>query len=176
MPKTRQHMLDVLEITGKKCVEIGVFEAEYSREILARNPKELYLVDPWISQSNEVYPDDHTNSTAYNFSKTYNSICEEFSVDERVKVIRGYSLFESWKFDNESFDFVYIDAIHTFESCLSDIVSWYPKVKTGGWICGHDYTGKFLGVKCAVESFCRITNKELNLLTQEPWASWGIKK
>jgi hypothetical protein len=175
-PKNRSLMLDALEITNKRCVEVGVFEAEYSKEIIARNPKELYLIDPWLHQSIEVYPDDHSNRIKHDFNSIYNYVCSKFSEDKRVTIIRGYSFFEASKFENESLDFVYIDAIHTFESCLCDVVSWYPKVRPGGWLCGHDYTGKFLGVKCAVDAFCRIANKEINLLTQEYWASWGIKK
>jgi predicted O-methyltransferase YrrM len=42
-------------------------------------------------------------------------------------------------FENNFFDAVYIDADHTYESVSREIKTWLPKVKIGGFICGHDY-------------------------------------
>ena len=40
---------------------------------------------------------------------------------------------------SQSLDFVYIDARHDYDGCLEDIVAWYPKLKKGGLIAGHDF-------------------------------------
>lgn len=40
---------------------------------------------------------------------------------------------------DESIDLVYIDATHKYESVLADINAWYPKIRQGGVISGHDY-------------------------------------
>jgi hypothetical protein len=53
-------------------------------------------------------------------------------------------------FEDESIDFVYIDACHEYESVKSDIHSWMPKIKKGGIIAGHDYNPTFPGVIQAV--------------------------
>lgn len=45
---------------------------------------------------------------------------------------------------------VFIDGDHSYESCLADIKAWLPKVKSGGLICGHDYSATFPGVPKAV--------------------------
>lgn len=42
------------------------------------------------------------------------------------------------KFDNDSCDLVFIDADHKYKAVKKDISLWYPKVKKGGIICGHD--------------------------------------
>jgi len=42
------------------------------------------------------------------------------------------------KVKDESLDFVFIDADHTYQSVLGDIQNWAPKVKPSGYICGHD--------------------------------------
>jgi hypothetical protein len=42
-------------------------------------------------------------------------------------------------FEDNSLDFVYIDANHTYEGVKEDIKYWYPKVKPGGLLLGHDY-------------------------------------
>jgi len=34
---------------------------------------------------------------------------------------------------------VFIDANHSYEYVLADIIAWYPKIKIGGILCGHDY-------------------------------------
>ena len=47
-------------------------------------------------------------------------------------------------------DFVYIDADHRYECVKSDIAAWLPHVKSGGIICGHDYSIGFPGVYRAV--------------------------
>ena len=51
---------------------------------------------------------------------------------------------------DESFDFVFIDADHSYEGVLEDIVDWKPKVREGGWILGHDFAPGFPGVEQAV--------------------------
>src|SRR5574337_475147 len=42
-------------------------------------------------------------------------------------------------FDDNSLDFVFIDAGHEYEDVISDIKYWFPKVRSGGIISGHDY-------------------------------------
>jgi hypothetical protein len=105
----------------------------------------------------------------------FNKITSEFGLNNKATIIRDFSINAAKTVQYDSLDFVYIDAIHTFESTLCDVLLWSQKVKKGGWICGHDYTGKYLGVQYAVEAFCKITKQELELITNEVWASWGIR-
>lgn len=59
---------------------------------------------------------------------------------------------EAYKlFNNNSIDFLFIDADHSYEGVMEDIKFWYPKVITGGVISGHDYD--WTGVKQAVDEF-----------------------
>ena len=176
-PPTRLHMLDHLELDGKKCVEVGSFKGSYACSILERNPGELWLVDPWAAQPDDIYPDDFSNGKLFqDFDGMYYDVVEMFQDEPRVHIIRDFSINAARKFKDESFDFVYIDAIHTLESVLVDMTTWWPKVKRGGWMCGHDYTGAYPGVPIAVNTFCKIIHQELSLLVLEKWASWGIHK
>lgn len=57
-----------------------------------------------------------------------------------------------------SLDFVFIDACHEFGYVMNDIRNWWPKVRIGGIICGHDYGGAgdrigLFGVRRAVNRF-----------------------
>jgi predicted O-methyltransferase YrrM len=56
-----------------------------------------------------------------------------------VDIIEGDSVETSKKFQDNTIDFIFIDASHEFTNIKNDLDSWYPKVKQGGIICGHDY-------------------------------------
>lgn len=53
-------------------------------------------------------------------------------------------------FEDQSIDFVFLDADHEYESIKAEIPVWLPKVKPGGWIGGHDHTSSYPGVIQAV--------------------------
>jgi cephalosporin hydroxylase len=67
-----------------------------------------------------------------------------------VKPIKLGSVKASKLYDNNSLDFVFIDANHTYEFVRKDIEAWLPKIKVGGYIGGHDYNS-CEGVKRAVD-------------------------
>lgn len=48
------------------------------------------------------------------------------------------SVTASKKFEDESVDFLFIDADHRYKQFKEDLEAWLPKIKTGGMICGHD--------------------------------------
>jgi hypothetical protein len=81
-------------------------------------------------------------------------------------------------FPNFFFDFVYIDADHTYKAVMEDLTAWYPKVKIGGVICGHDFIQMspdepgFDELNRAVVHFFSRNNIELNV---EDIDWWGIK-
>ena len=62
-------------------------------------------------------------------------------------------------FEDNSLDFVYIDANHDFVNFTQDLHEWYKKVRVGGIISGHDYAyysySKFNHVKRAVIAYAR---------------------
>lgn len=71
----------------------------------------------------------------------------------------------SWEgadlYDDESLDFIFIDAAHDYESVKKDIMAWLPKLKNKGIIAGHDYTDYHPGVKLAVdEIFSEVESVE----------------
>ena len=37
------------------------------------------------------------------------------------------------------FDFIYIDGDHSYKGAKSDLINYFPKVRQGGIIAGHDY-------------------------------------
>lgn len=51
---------------------------------------------------------------------------------------------------DNSLDFVFIDAGHSEEELTADSIAWHPKVKRGGVLAGHDFSGAWPGVERAV--------------------------
>ena len=42
-------------------------------------------------------------------------------------------------FEDNFFDYIYIDAAHDYNNVMKDINGWMSKLKTGGVMAGHDY-------------------------------------
>jgi len=73
---------------------------------------------------------------------------------------------------DHEYDFVFLDADHSYEGCKADIEAWSPKVKPGGWLGGHDYQNpnfpKF-GVTKAVDEFVSRSGLTLDLGENYCW-------
>jgi predicted O-methyltransferase YrrM len=61
-------------------------------------------------------------------------------VKKIINPIRMTSVEASGIYDDESLDFVFIDAAHDYTSVKIDIRNWLPKVRKGGVLSGHDYS------------------------------------
>jgi hypothetical protein len=100
------------------------------------NIKQLYCIDPSISRP---YIDgDRTVQAFVNKPSLYPKLKQ----DPRVTFIEKPSC-EAVSDLPDDLDFVYIDGLHTYNACLTDITSYYPLIHEGGYIGGHDFT-KFL--------------------------------
>ena len=61
-----------------------------------------------------------------------------------------------YEFNDQSLNFVYIDANHSYDSVLEDLNCWWPKLKRHGILFGDDYFSKSkekYGVIKAVNEF-----------------------
>ena len=121
--------------------EIGVSEGTHAKEILSfLNIKQLVLVDPWETYVGTYGQDEDKTDLENRYKETLN----KFSNNNKVKIIKDYSVNAAKMFDDEYFDFVYIDGDHSYEAVIKDLDSWYPKLKEYGVMCGDDY-GRYSG-------------------------------
>ena len=159
--------------------EIGVLFGEYSTHLLANWPGTLILVDPWINQDPDVYLD---GCNAVSMNRAMKRAMEAVSpFINRVEVIRDYSVEAAQRVPDNSLDWVYLDGNHALESVRSDISVWWPKVRSGGIIAGHDYYERHdayqsCGVKQAVDEFAAASGLKLNLTTDDTPNSWWFVK
>jgi len=73
-------------------------------------------------------------------------------VKDVITPIKALSWDGASYYEDGSLDFVFIDAGHEYKNVIKDIRAWYPKVKPGGIISGHDYHWD-CGVYTAVNEF-----------------------
>lgn len=71
-------------------------------------------------------------------------------LDKHFSLIIGQSIEAATLVEDESADFVFIDAAHDYDSVKADIIAWTRKVKPGGIIAGHDYEENYPGLMQAV--------------------------
>lgn len=98
---------------------------------------------------------------------------------DKIVLITRSSVFASTLFPDEFFDFVYIDGNHNYESVKQDMVAWFPKVKKGGLLGGHDFDVRNIvrqDVAEAVKDFTKELNLELIIFPAEQpqYSDWGI--
>ncbi|MFE1599156.1 class I SAM-dependent methyltransferase [Methylobacterium sp. ID0610] len=121
---TRQDLARALG--GGRVAEIGTQHGRFARFILDEvRPERLHVVD-------------------LDVSRTDRSVLE----DPRVAVHVGFSTAVLSSFEDASFDWIYIDADHSYEGVRADAEAARSKVKPGGYIVFNDFAhaDPFLGV------------------------------
>jgi cephalosporin hydroxylase len=163
---------------GACFVEVGTWlgkSACYMASQIAQSHKEIrfYTVDVWdLGSVDVIYTRKHRESLYYDLPDgPYTEYLDNISscgLQDYIIPIRMHSVQAAKLFDDESIDFIFIDADHKYESVKADLLAWYPKVKQGGIIAGHDYIAapqdnlKFnLGVSRAVDEFFSVPSFSL---------------
>jgi hypothetical protein len=161
--------------------EIGVATGRLSKIILENNkPETLVLIDLW-KNFDLGYKDDNM-VTEDKHEGRYQAVKQMFAENKSVLIVRDFSTEASTKFEDNYFDWVYVDADHSYEGCLKDLEAYDPKVKQDGYIWGHDwlagtYTKKGFDVNRAVKDFVESKGYILSCITNEPkFASYVISK
>lgn len=170
-----EYLKEVFKIIGVNCdtIELGVLNGDFSQMILDNlKPDRLYLIDPFEINEQKY---EGGLSTAYSTENDYHSVLTRFEDDERVVVNKSYS-YDAVKGCKRIFDFIYIDACHLYECVKQDLNDWFPKLKKGGLMCGHDYTDAYgFGVIQAVDEFCKEHNFEM-IIYNNNGSDWALKQ
>lgn len=167
MIKSRFNISDILPNNIIGC-ELGVFEGDFS-EVLINTEKfsKLYLVD--LFDGLVESGDTHGNNVKVKSGlELQESVINRFLKDDRVVISKNDSISFLSFFDDEYFDFVYIDTSHQYEHTKAELELAFKKVKTGGIIAGHDYNEyQFHGVVLAVNEFSLVKNLPINLTSED---------
>jgi hypothetical protein len=97
---------------------------------------EFWCVDTWEGSPELMSDPDVVAGTLLDvFLENTNPVARHINALP-VESVEAANLY----FDNETCDFVYIDADHSYEAVKADILAWLPKVKVGGTLAGDDCT------------------------------------
>lgn len=122
--------------------EIGVGGGRFSRRLCeAVANLKLYSIDPW-----QVYGHYESRYRQAEFERSYRKAKEKLS-PYNATILRAFSHEAAPRFEDESLDFVHIDANEDYQHVIEDLGLWTPKVRRGGVISGlcyynfrhHDY-------------------------------------
>lgn len=149
--------------------EVGVLNGRNSRNMLDRIPDlKLYCVDQWENYSGQRKERAH---------KKHKARAEKTLAGLNATLIDKKSEDAYRDIPDKSLDFVYIDANHSYDFVILDIILWTRKVKPGGIVSGHDYfnSPKYnVGVKEAVNDYVKahhvcplyLTDSKRNIKTR----------
>lgn len=162
-----QSIIHLIAQEGKDLIglELGVCDGPSFVSILKHCPnvKKLYGIDFWkpytdILFSNDEQNPDHIRTGAdveYNEWMAHHRV-KWSGESHRAKLIKKDSNDAVNDFEDEMFDFIFVDTYLNEEQVQKDLELWYPKVRTGGLFCGHDYDATC--VSRSVSQF-RFSNK-----------------
>ena len=159
---------------GDICAEVGVWKGYLSSEILKHNPLKLHLIDPWKTQD---VIDRCYSINQKKLNKIYEKVLNKFGKLSNVEIHRDFSTNVS--FSTQYFDWVYIDADHSYDAVKKDLEFYYPLVKKRGYLCGDDYglwsnkpkkgfgSDGGGGPKPAVDEFVKSHNLEIEIVKSQ---------
>lgn len=129
---------------GAVFVEVGCWlgkSAAYMAKAIESSGKrvKLYAVDNFTAGT--THPETNPGDGRYQDKPLllcFRDNMEACGVLHLIEVIESDSAEAANQFADGSVDFCFIDADHSYEGVKRDIAAWFPKMKVGGVIAGHD--------------------------------------
>ena len=147
-------------------IEIGA-ETGATSEHLLLNKDDLILhcVDPF-----QPYTDHSVSGAEFpNHDDHYeNFIARMKPYEERMILHRKISDEALEEFEDDAYDFIFIDGLHEYHQVKKDIENYYSKIKNGGVFAGHDYD-YVADVKRAVDEFAALKKAEVKFTDHDVW-------
>jgi len=123
-------------------VELGVQYGSFAEHNIRvwKDVEVYYLVDLWAPQEHYV---DNANRNQKAQDEILNTVRERLldnpEFGHKVRALRNSTIEASTLFAPNSVDFVYVDARHDYDGVMQDLEAWWPKIRKGGIMAGHDY-------------------------------------
>lgn len=144
-------------------IELGTYYGFSSSMMLSYCPtiKKLYTIDKYQPYVDKIPPYIKVTKEDSSFfekssQKILNSTYDH--VKSKIKTIVGDSLEVVHNFENEKYDFIFMDSHLSEDQLKNELKAWYPKIKNGGVVCVHDTDQK--EIQETVENF--ISNKKIS--------------
>lgn len=172
-------------------VELGVLNGWNADSVLGQQPEieKALLVDLWAKQSEDsTYARSgdlvHRRNDQSRFDDKQSETRERMrKYGKKVSIVQDDTARAAELVEDGTVDCVFVDADHSYEGVKRDMEAWWDKVKSGGWMGGHDFdmskSGRCgrheidWGVHIAVPEFCEKHGLEY---TQDVGDTWWIRK
>ena len=159
--KLREDLGIILEAEGLHIgAELGVQHAYFSKTLLSAwvSNREYHLVDVWAKQENYV---DVANKGQSEQDEIYAAAMENVKPwKSNIHVCRNFTTNCVHNYEDDHFDFIYVDARHDFKGVLQDMQLWWPKLKQvgGARLCENwvDSTDHFYSTSTPTFNCCLI--------------------
>lgn len=159
-------------------VEVGSHRGDFAEVLLASwKGGRLLCVDPYLPDYDPVDP-------ASGGDRLKDLAACQRRLDRfpgRGNLLLATSLAIAETLPDGSVDFVYLDACHQLEAVTADLAAWWPKVRPGGVLAGHDWLcpGEVRGgwgqyVQPAVAAFARREGLDVSLIVEEGGQPWSF--
>lgn len=165
--------------------EVGVYRGENAAKLLSWLPGlRLWVVDAYLPMPPVVkgaaYGADYDMGrlTQADLDAAFAEACELTAfAKHRVTWCFCDSAVAANVAPRRAFCFAFIDAQHVYEAVMRDLLAWWPNVRPGGYLCGHDYNTKMdrhgWGVTRAVDEFAKAHSLEVEV---DGGHTWWIRK
>lgn len=142
-------------------IELGSQWGWWARRAAKAMPDDvtIWCVDTWADdeESSRLWGNGTSNFESWRWN------VREF-INWKVKSLVMKSSLASRLFRSHEIDFIFVDASHKEEDVRDDLALWWPKLRSGGLIVGHDWDGVARkGVRAAVRSFFDSINRDFEI-------------
>jgi hypothetical protein len=127
-------VMQVLNIPNPVCAEIGTWVGKNAEMMLDLDPTmTLHCIDAY---TNVGVTEDYSEGQPEEVKAKAKARLERFG--DRIKFVYQQSEVAYSTYPDEYFDYIYIDGDHSYWGAYRDMRTWWPKVKKGGLMGGHD--------------------------------------
>jgi predicted O-methyltransferase YrrM len=128
---------------GANFLEVGCWLGRstcYLAGVIAQSGKRISVT---VVDTFRGVPDDELQAMLAAYGGSVRAAFEDnlrkAGVAPLVQIVQEDSKTAHRHFPDGFFDFIFIDAAHSYERVRDDIINYYSKVRKGGILAGHDY-------------------------------------
>ena len=171
--ETRELIYDAIP-KGGVGAELGACRGNNAVQLFFRTkPSTMFLVDKWVKmdrdhEMTDLWYDDYSDSVAEIFAE---------EIEQGMVVLRKqHTTSFLGSLPDDCLDWVYLDSNHHYQNVSREIDLSLKKVKSGGYIMGHDYfpNPKIWGTSVIRAVNERIQNQDIAMkaITNEAWPTY----
>lgn len=194
--QNRNDIGNLLQKEGfETAIEVGVQSGAYSDILISKwNSCRLYvMIDPWLKQKHYDDSANFDNNVQQQIFHNAMKVVNKYNNVEFI-ILKTTSKLAVKYVKNLLYDFIYLDGRHDYVSVKQDINMYFPLLKPGGILAGHDYldtaneanpwkldengnvNNEKKAVKSAVDEFANKSKLHVITTNEEKWKSWLIRK